>query len=381
MPEVYLLDGAAETALSSRETGLFPALLANTKPSGTVTRFDTSKIPFHAAACIEFGTGERREAENLTQTLLRRVLPRFRRFPDVRTIIWAGVKGNAEFIEQGGWTSEPGRGFPHLPRHYTSWIRDQLGFREAKLIEVQAACASSAVGLAVAADLIVSGISPSVLVIAADIVSRFSFMGFGALNALTADVCRPFDIRRNGLLLGDGAGAVLLGGEDYVSVTGLTPRARLSGWGVASDAFHITAPAPDGRGLVSAIRRALEKARSEPRDIAAFCAHGTGTVYNDAMELRAIDTVFGRRPFPVFSVKGAVGHTLGAAGAIEALLCADALDEGVVPPTTGCEQPEARGVGRISEERQEFDGRRVMTTNSGFGGINAALIFEKADGR
>lgn len=381
MPDVYLLDGAAETALNSPEADLFAALLANTKSPGLVTRFDTSKILFHAAACIEFGTGERKESENLTQTLLRRIIPKFRRFPNVRTIIWAGVKGNAEFIEQGGWTGESGCVFPYLPRHYSSWIRDQLGFREAKLIEVQAACASSALGVAIGADLLASGLSPAVLVIAADIVSRFSFMGFSALNALSASVCRPFDIRRNGLLLGDGAGAVLLAGVDYVNATGLTPRARLSGWGVASDAFHITAPAPDGRGLISAIRLALKKARSEPQDIGAFCAHGTGTVYNDAMELTAIEAVFGRRSFPIFSVKGAVGHTLGAAGAIEALVCAEALDEGVVPPTMGCEHPEKKGQGRVSGERQEFDGRRIMTTNSGFGGINVALILEKADGR
>jgi 3-oxoacyl-[acyl-carrier-protein] synthase II len=381
MPDVFVLEGAVETALGSLEDGLFPALLENTKSPGTVTRFDTSKVPFHGAACVAFAEGERREGENLTQGLLRRILGKFRGLPEVGTIIWAGVKGNAEFIEDGGFGGERGRLYPRLPRDYSVWVRNELGFSGARLIEVQAACASSSLGMAVGADLIAAGRSASVLVVAADIVSRFSFMGFGALNALTPDTCRPFDTRRNGLLLGDGAAAVLLAGDGYARAAGLAPLARLTGWGVASDAFHITAPAPDGRGLASAVRKALGWANSDPGDVGAFCAHGTGTVYNDAMELAAIDAVFGRRSFPVFSVKGALGHTLGAAGAVEALLCAIALQEGVAPPTMGCERPEERAVGRVSDGRQAFDGRRILTTNSGFGGVNVALVLERWEGR
>jgi len=376
MANVYLLDGDAETALSSFEDGLFSALLAKKRQFGKICRFDTSKLPFDSAACIEFLNDEQNESDNLTQTLMRRVLPKFTQLPTINTIIWAGVKGNAEFIENGAWSGDSTCSFPYLPRHYSLWVRDQLGYEDAKLIEVQAACASSTFGIAIGADLIVSGRSRSVLIVAADIVSRFSFIGFSALNVLSSSVCRPFDVDRDGLLLGDGAVAVLLAGEDYVKDLGLTPLAQLSGWGIANDANHITAPARDGRGLISAMTQALRKANVKPRDIGAFCAHGTGTIYNDAMELTAIEAVFGDRHFPVFSVKGALGHTLGAAGGIEALICAKAFAEGVVPPTIGLKCPELKSHGRVSFEKQEFDNKRMMTCNSGFGGVNVALILE-----
>jgi 3-oxoacyl-[acyl-carrier-protein] synthase II len=379
MSEVFLLDGAAETALASWDGGLFAALAANKGGFGPVTRFDASKLTARSAACLEPVPGERRETENLTQTLLRRILPKFAPLPDIETIVWAGVKGNAEFVEAGAFQSDPPCPFPFLPRDYSLWVRDELGHPKAGLVEVSAACASSTLGLAVGADLISSGMSCSVLVVAADIVSRFSFLGFNALNALSPGACRPFDKDRDGLLLGDGAAAVLLADGDYVRLAERRPLARLSGWGVANDATHITAPARDGRGLIAAIDSALKRARLEPRGIGAFSAHGTGTVYNDAMELTALDAVFGDRPFPVFSIKGAVGHTLGAAGGIEALVSARALVEGLVPPTLGLEHPEPKAHGRVSGEAQKFSSKRIMKTNSGFGGVNVALILEEPE--
>lgn len=377
MSEVFLLEGAAETALASWDRGLFSALAANKGGFGRVARFDASKLMARSAACLEPAPGERRPGENLTQALLRRVLPKFASFPSIDTIIWAGVKGNAEFIEAGGFQADPPCPFPFLPRDYSLWVRAELGHLKAGLMEVSAACASSTLGLAVGADLISSGTSRSVLVAAADIVSRFSFLGFNALNALTPGACRPFDKDRDGLLLGDGAAAVLLAEEDYVREAGRQPLAKLTGWGVANDATHITAPARDGRGLIAAMDSALKRADLEPGDIGAFGAHGTGTVYNDAMELTALDAVFGDRSFPVFSIKGAVGHTLGAAGGLEALVSAQALVEGLVPPTLGLEHPEPRACGRVSGEAQKFSSKRVMKTNSGFGGINVALVLEE----
>jgi 3-oxoacyl-[acyl-carrier-protein] synthase II len=154
--------------------------------------------------------------------------------------------------------------------------------------------------------------------------------------------------------------------------------ARLSGWGAANDATHISAPARDGKGLIAAITAAMNKAKVLPGAIGAFCAHGTGTVYNDAMELTATEAIFGDRLFPLFSVKGALGHTLGAAGGIEALVCARALAKAIVPPTAGLREPEARAKGRVSSERQTLATKRILTSNSGFGGINGALILENA---
>lgn len=376
MADVYLMDGAVETALNSCDEDLFTALLTGKDRTRKIDRFDTAKLFSDSAAYIEFAPDEQRESENLTQSLLRRILPRFSKYPAVDTIIWSGAKGNAEFVEQGAWSGEPACSFPHLPRHYSRWIRDRLGFENSVLMEAQAACASSTLAIALAAGRIASGGCKSVLVVAADIVTRFTLTGFNALFAYSGRRCRPFDVHRDGLILGDGAAALLLAGEDYANDLGITPMAKLTGWGIGSDAVHITAPARDGRGLIAAITAAVEKAKIKPDDIGAFCAHGTGTVYNDAMELTAVEKVFGGRHFPLFSVKGALGHTLGAAGGIEAMICARALAEGAVPPTAGLQEAEPMACRRVTAEKQDFDNKRILTSNSGFGGVNVALILE-----
>lgn len=380
MANVYLLYGDAETALGSLSGTLFDALSAGASKSAPIDRYDPSQLSFRTAACVDQLPVERRGGENLTQTLLRRILPGFAGFPAPDTIIWAGAKGNAEYIEQEASSQKPAGSFPFLPRHYSLWLRQTLGYANhgIELMEVNAACASSTLAIALGADLIASGRSGSVLVAAADIVSRFTLAGFNSLLALTGSVCRPFDVDRDGLLLGDGAVCLLLAGDGYSKEAGLTPLARLSGWGAANDATHISAPARDGSGLIAAIIEAMNKAKVLPGDIGAFCTHGTGTVYNDAMELTATETIFGDRLFPMFSVKGALGHTLGAAGGIEALVCARALAKASVPPTAGFRKAEARARGRVSCERQTLATKRIVTSNSGFGGINVALILENA---
>jgi 3-oxoacyl-[acyl-carrier-protein] synthase II len=154
------------------------------------------------------------------------------------------------------------------------------------------------------------------------------------------------------------------------------PLALVAGWGVSNDATHITAPARDGCGLIRAIDNALRLSQLDSDQIAAVSAHGTGTVYNDAMELTAFRHIFGNRPLPVYSVKGAIGHTLGAAGGIEVALAARALSEGVVPPTVGLLQAEPEAESLVSPRARDIAGDYLLTTNSGFGGINAAIILK-----
>ncbi len=376
MSEVLLAACSAETALGGGEA-MRSALEAGRSGAERIRRFDPAGLVTAFAACAEIPGSERHPGENLTQALLRRALAPLSGLPPVETIIWAGVKGNAEYIESGRTEASS----PFLPRQYSVWIRDILGWPEAALLEVSAACASSTLALALGARRITDGVSRSVLVAAADIVSRFSAAGFSALKALTPGVCRPFDAERDGLILGDGASACLLSDPEYAREAGLKPLARVTGWGISNDANHITAPARDGRGLTAAIRTALDRGSRSPEDVAAFCAHGTGTVYNDAMELTSIQDVFGGRRFPVFSIKGALGHTLGAAGGIETLVCAGAMESGVVPPTAGLRTPEPRAEGRVSGGCQRLDGGVILNANSGFGGVNVALLLERASRR
>jgi len=260
-----------------------------------------------------------------------------------------------------------------LPQWLTSHVRNCLGLNQPGFA-VSAACASSTIALAQGAKAISSGRAQSVLVVCADIVSEFVLRGFDALKALDRRACRPFDQNRAGLSLGEGAAAVHMVSEKIAGKAQSPMAGEVMGWGVACDAVHITAPARDARGLIKAINCALDRAGLPSRDVGAVNAHGTGTVYNDAMELTAFKAVFGDRPLPVYSIKGAVGHTMAAAGAVEAALGLMSLHTGLIPPTVGLEHPDNGALGYVSSELQVLPRKVMVTTNSGFGGINAALV-------
>jgi 3-oxoacyl-[acyl-carrier-protein] synthase II len=217
------------------------------------------------------------------------------------------------------------------------------------------------------------GQAESVLVCGLDLVSEFTFSGFSALKALSPLVCRPFDAGRDGLTLGEGAAYVLLMSDDCIRRTKRNSLGRLVGWGVASDAHHVTAPSRTGEGLVLAVQQALTGAGLTRADLAAVSAHGTGSRYNDAMELTAFAQLFDRVP-PMHSVKGATGHTMGACGTIETIVGLCSLEHQCVPPTVGLSVPEDRARGCVSAQALPFSGQYLLTTNSGFGGINACLI-------
>ncbi|MCL4731995.1 MAG: beta-ketoacyl-[acyl-carrier-protein] synthase family protein, partial [Planctomycetes bacterium] len=185
---------------------------------------------------------------------------------------------------------------------------------------------------------------------------------------------RPFDVARDGLSPGEaGAACVLARAADAPGAP------RLAGWGASNDANHISGPSRDGSGLALAIERAL--AGMDRSRVVAICGHGTGTRYNDAMEARAFHAVFGLRVPPVFGVKGSIGHTLGAAGLIEVILSARVAATGLIPPTAGF----ARGDDDFALDVVHGAPRRVapglvLTTNSGFGGMNTALVIAPGEG-
>jgi 3-oxoacyl-[acyl-carrier-protein] synthase II len=201
--------------------------------------------------------------------------------------------------------------------------------------------------------------------------------GFNALRA-TAEEARPFDVARRGLVLGEGAGVVVVESAEHARGRGAAVQARLTGAGAAADATHMTAPDREGGGAARAMRGALARAGIAPATIGFVSAHGTGTVYNDAMEAVAIASVFGPRAVPVNSIKGAIGHTLGAAGALEAVMCVDVLRTGVIPPTAGLREldPVAAGLDVVQAAARTRPVSAVLSTSSGFAGANAALVLE-----
>jgi 3-oxoacyl-[acyl-carrier-protein] synthase II len=198
--------------------------------------------------------------------------------------------------------------------------------------------------------------------------------GFNALRA-TAERAQPFDRARRGLVLGEGAGIVVVEAEEHARRRGATVHAEIAGSGAAADATHMTAPDREGRGAARAMRAALDAAGAAASSVQFVSAHGTGTVYNDAMEAAAIGAVFGAG-VAVNSVKGAIGHTLGAAGALEVIVCTEALRTGVVPPTAGLVDvdPACAALDLVRGEARRLAVRTALSTSSGFAGANAAVV-------
>jgi len=244
------------------------------------------------------------------------------------------------------------------------------------VITVSTACASSATAMAVGADLLREGEADAVVAGGYDILCRFVMRGFEALRSLTRDVVRPFDRRRNGLLLGEAAALVLLLRETDASPSRL---GTLLGYGSASDGTHISAPDPDGRGLERAIRAALEQADLAPADIDFVSAHGTGTPINDRIETAALKRALGARAgaIPVNSIKPSMGHTMGAAAALEAIMCLLTARHGMVPPTLNLEEPDpACDLDYVPGRARAGRVRISLSTSLGFGGCNGVLVLE-----
>jgi len=235
------------------------------------------------------------------------------------------------------------------------------------------ACASGTIALEVAAGLLREGAFSRAVVFGYDSVSRFVATGFHALGALSPDPARPFDRNRNGLSLGDGAGLAMLSCRKPVR-----GDLCIAGAGSSNDANHRTGPSRTGDGLARAARAALQDAGMGPEAVGAVKCHGTATVYNDAMEAKALHLVFGDRVPPCVSVKGALGHTSGAGSLLEALLASRFLKRRSLPPTAGFS---ALGVDEpvpVSGSAQRFAAPSVLCLSAGFGGVNAGLVLTEA---
>lgn len=242
-------------------------------------------------------------------------------------------------------------------------------------LTVSTACASGATAIGVGADLVRAGLADRVVAGGYDVLCRFVMRGFDVLRSLTREQVRPFDRRRSGLLLGEAAALVLLGPD---AASG--PRlGRVLGHASASDGSHIAAPDPEGRGLEWAIRGALADAGLSADEVDFVSAHGTGTPLNDRIETAVLKRVLGARAHavPVNSIKGALGHTMGAAAALEAVMCLLASREGLVPPTLGYEEPDPHcDLDYVPLAVRAVRPRVSLSTSLGFGGCNAALVLE-----
>lgn len=278
-----------------------------------------------------------------------------------------------------------GRAQPTQLLHFPYYA---LANRVARHLEVRGpvispsiACASGTQAVGLALELIQRGQGDVFVVGGAETLCDFVVSGFECLRATTAGVVRPFDARRDGLQLGEGAAVMIVESIAHARARGVAPQIEVAGTGLAGDASHMTAPVRDGAGAARAMRAALADAGVAADAVDFVSAHGTGTVYNDAMEIAAFASVFGEAAarVPISAIKGAIGHTLGAAGAFEAILCARALREGVLPPSAGCEQLESDcGLDLVRGEPRRGAFEVALSTSSAFAGNNAAIVVRRA---
>ncbi|WP_438766310.1 beta-ketoacyl-ACP synthase [Kushneria sp. TE3] len=255
------------------------------------------------------------------------------------------------------------------PAHF---IRDHLGL-SGPAWTISTACSSGARALSAARRLLRSGQADAVIAGGADTLCNLTVHGFDALGAISDAPCQPFTRDRRGINIGEAAALFI--------VTREAGGVQLTGYGESSDAHHISAPAPDGQGAITAIRQALSMAGRDPGDIDYLNLHGTATTHNDAMEALALHDVFGEHPPPASSTKALTGHTLGAAGALEAAFCWLALEHGFLPRHVH-DQALDETLMPLSLVGADTTGRpRVALSNAfAFGGNNAALVLERHDG-
>lgn len=251
---------------------------------------------------------------------------------------------------------------------FTEVLADLSGIAGARYV-VSTACSSSGKSIAAAQRLIDAGLLDAVLVGGADALCHTTVRGFHSLGVLSSKPCRPFGADRPGMNVGEGAGYLLVERE------GNGPR--VLGVGESSDAFHMSAPEPEGRGAKLAMERALQAAGLDPADIDHVNAHGTGTARNDTAEAKAIHALFADR-VPVASTKGYTGHTLGAGGATEAVFSLIALEEGWIPVSLGADPVDPEISIRVVHERIETPVRHVLSNSFAFGGNNVSVIFGEA---
>ena len=246
------------------------------------------------------------------------------------------------------------------------------------VLSLSSACASGALAIATAVAAVREGEIELAVAGGADSLCQLTYSGFNSLRAVDEVPCRPFREERAGLSLGEGAGCLVLETAEHARQRGVAPLAILSGAGATCDAFHMTAPDPEGRGAARAIRKALEDASLEPGEIDFVNAHGTGTPHNDLSEWHALQEVFGptASSLPVTSTKSYIGHLLGAAGAIEAVATAFCLLAGRVHPTAGdgSLDPASQVDLVIGQSRTVAKNSHAVSTSFAFGGANAALI-------
>jgi 3-oxoacyl-[acyl-carrier-protein] synthase II len=273
---------------------------------------------------------------------------------------------------------QPTRALQYQAQTQARTLAEALGF-SGPIIIISNACASGANAIGHAWELIRRGQTERIIAGGHDALSQMVFSGFDSLQALSPTACRPFDAGRDGLAIGEGAAILALETLDSARRRDVPILGELIGYGTTMDPHHLTQPQPQGDGAVAAMTLACESARVNPAEIDYINAHGTGTPLNDSAEAAAINRWAGSRAatLPVSSTKAGIGHLLGAAGAVEAVVCLMSLREQWLPPESALETPDPVCNFLIVRKPQDARVDAVLSNSFGFGGVNASLIFRR----
>jgi len=359
------------TAYGRGVLSCWEGILSSRSAIDKMERFSTTSFQSRNAALV---AGLKYLGEDsLVMQMLFSLLKRHQiQIPSDALLILATTTGEIDILEK-----QVLRGDPDAKESRFSFLLEKVKALTAitgEGIIISSACASSLAALGFASSLIQSGKHDCVLVVAADAVTEFVFSGFSSLMALDPDKAKPFDKNRAGLSLGEGAGFVLLMSQKRAQQEARTILGEIAGWAMSGDANHMTGPLRDGSGLEMSIQKALQNAGISGGDVSCVSSHGTGTIYNDSMEMKAVNNIFHHRPLPLYSIKGAVGHTMGASGLIECVMAIWVLKEKIIPPTVGLVDVDPEAKDWASLEQRDLKGRIALLNNSGFGGVNASLV-------
>jgi 3-oxoacyl-[acyl-carrier-protein] synthase II len=363
---------------------------------GPITLFDTSKYPCKIGAEIR----DYRPEQFFRKKELKRIsradqfaliasekavkVSRIDSFPseEVGVCLGAGAGGmfeaetyHREVLLKG--KSKPSLLWPFIPSYTTDRVSERFGFSGTKFT-VTTACSSSATAIGYGADLIRSGRCKAVLCGGSEALSELTFGGFNSLKAMDPSSCKPFDRRRAGMSLGEGAGIILLEDFDEAIKRGVRIYAEFLGYGIGGEAHHITAPEPTGMWEARIMREALEEGGIDPVEVDYINAHGTGTPLNDKVETLSIKNVFGERAYsiPVSSIKSMVGHCLGAAGVIEAIASILSMVHQFIPPTLNHQEgDEDCDLDYVPGKSREVEVKTVLSNSFAFGGNCTTLVF------
>jgi 3-oxoacyl-[acyl-carrier-protein] synthase II len=376
---------------------------------GPITLFDASEIQVRFAAEVKdfdptehFGYKEARRMDRVVQFAMVAAKEAIEdagltiddsNATDIGAIIGTGIGGISSLLElvrlmdaKGPKRLKPLLVTMMLPDTAAGQIAISFGLKGPNFAIVSA-CASGTHAIGEAAKTIRHGAAKAIIcggceaVILPIVVAGFSVMrAISSRNDEPERASRPFDAERDGFVMGEGAGVLVLESLEHAQQRGAHIYSEVVGYGATADAYHITAPDENGAGAIGAMRLALESGGIRPEEVDYLNAHGTSTPLNDAIETKAIKAVFGEHAYqmPISSTKSMIGHLLGAAGAVEAIACLKTMEEGIIHPTINYEYPDpACDLDYVPNQARPTEVKTAMSNSFGFGGHNGCLVFRK----